>query len=461
MPKSQKPISRDKLSRIMKKNGTAVHFVGIGGVSMYSLARLMLSRGCAVSGSDREIGDYARDLVGRGVSVHEGHDRTLINGAEIVVYSSAIAEDNPELVAAREAEIPVVSRAELMGALMMDYGTRIGISGTHGKSTTTAILAQILTHCGTDPTVALGAPMPDGLPLREGGRGTFLYEACEYKDAFLRFHPTIAVALNLEMDHPDYFKNVKELRESFRRALSRAERFALVNVDDENLAIVLKGLKAPVITYGQGTRATYRYLIESFLDHGFTFSLWKYGQRVGKFTLNIPGVFNVNNAAAAVIVALELGLTAESISEALSEFRGVPRRLEFIGERYGRPVFYDYAHHPTEIAASLNAVKLMTHGLVTVVFKPHTFTRTQSLWEEFRLSLGIADYSLIAPIYPAREEPIHGISSERLADELGLHSKFVEDYEVASALDSFTHGTIVIMGAGDMEDIRRDVLYKP
>ncbi len=461
MAKSQKPISRDKLSRIMKKNGLAVHFVGIGGVSMYSLARLMLSRGSTVSGSDRELGDYARDLMERGVRIHEGHDASYVAGADILVHTSAISEDNPELVAARENEIPVVGRAEFMGALMMDYGTRIGISGTHGKSTTTAMLAQILAHAGVDPTVALGAPMPNGLPLREGDKGTFLYEACEYKDAFLRFHPTIAVALNLEMDHPDYFKNIKELRESFRRALSRAERFALVNIDDENLAAVIKGLKAPVITYGQGIRSTYRYLIESFLDRGFVFSLWKYGQRVGTFTLNIPGVFNVNNAAAAVIVALELGITAEAIAEALNEFRGVPRRLEFIGERYGRPVFYDYAHHPTEIAASLNAVKLMTHGLVTVVFKPHTFTRTQSLWEEFRLSLGIADYSLIAPIYPAREEPIHGVSSERLADELGLHSRFVEDYEVASMIDSFTHGAIVIMGAGDMEDIRQDVLYKP
>ncbi len=461
MPKAQKPISRDRLLKLIKKSGTAVHFVGIGGVSMYSLARLSLSRGFKVSGSDRIIGEYAHDLIGRGVRVHAGHDGSHAAGAELVVYSMAIREDNPELVYAAENGIPVITRAEYLGALMKDYSLRIGISGSHGKSTTTALIDAIFAAATTDPTTLSGSELPIGSPIREGGTGTLIYEACEYKDSFLSFHPTVAIALNLELDHTDYFKNIKELKESFRRALSRAERFALVNGDDENLPSVIKGVKAPVITYGQGLRTTYRFLISSFLERGFAFSLWKYGQRIGDFTLNIPGVFNVGNAVAAIIVALEYGLPLEKIQEAVAAFRGIPRRLEYIGERYGRPVFYDYAHHPTEIAASLNAIKLMTHGLVTVVFKPHTFTRTQSLWEQFRLSLGIADFILLPPIYPAREEPIHGISSERLALELGEHAKAVEDYEVAAELDAFTHGAIVIMGAGDMEDIRHDVIYKP
>ena len=461
MPKSQKPISRDRLSRIIKKDGAAVHFVGVGGVSMYSLARLSMSAGLSVSGSDRILGEYAKELISLGVRVHAGHDSSHAAGADLVVYSFAIPEDNPELVYAVENDIPVVSRAEYLGALMKEYKARIGVSGSHGKSTTTALIAEIFIAAGIDPTVAAGASLTSGEPFRRGSDSTFVYEACEYKDAFLNFHPTVAVALNLEMDHPDYFKNLKELRESFRRALSRAEKFALVNVDDENLSALIKGIKAPVITYGQGLRSTYRYMITSFLDHGFVFSVWKHGQRIGDFILNIPGVFNVGNAAAAVIVALEYGLPLEVIQTAVGSFRGIPRRLEYVGERFGRPVFYDYAHHPTEIAASLNAIKLMTHGLVTVVFKLHTYTRTKELWEQFRLSLGIADYIVVTPIYAAREEPIHGISSERLADELGAHARAVDDYEVTAVLDSFTHGAIVIMGAGDMEQIRHDVLYKP
>ena len=461
MPKVQKPLSREKLSRLLKKNGTAVHFIGIGGVSMYSLARLSQSLGLSVSGSDRVLGEYAHDLISRGVRVHAGHDGPHAAGAELVVYSFAIREDNPELIYAVENDIPTVSRAEYLGALMKDYGTRIGVSGSHGKSTTTALIDAIFYEAGRENTTLLGASLVGGTPLREGGTDTMIYEACEYKDAFLHFHPTIAVALNLELDHTDYFHSIDELKESFRRALSRAERFALVNADDENLASVIKGLKAPVITYGQGTRSTYRFLICDFLERGFRFVLYKHGQRIGDFTLNIPGVFNVGNAAAAVIVALECGIPLETVQSAVASFRGIPRRLEYIGERFGRPVVYDYAHHPTEIAASINAVKLMTHGLVTVVFKPHTYSRTRSLWEGFRLSLGIADYILLPPIYPAREEPIHGTSSDRLALELGEHARAVDDYRVTEELDSFTHGAIIIMGAGDMENIKHDVIYKP
>ncbi len=458
--KEEKSLSFDKLRALTENSSGAIHFIGVGGVSMYSLARLAMHAGASVTGSDRESSERTRALSLLGARIIIGHSAENVVGASLVIYNNAIADDNPELVRARELAIPTVSRAEYMGAMMIGYDGRIGVSGSHGKSTTVAMLDAIFTHAGSEPSVLSGADLPIGEPLKIGKKGIMIYEACEYKDSFLKFSPTVAIGLNLELDHTDYFASLADIKESFKRALSRASHFSVVNGDDENLRPILKQIKGKVITFGQGIACDYRYSIVGFRECGFDFTIFKFGSEIGRFRLNIPGAFNVSSATAAIVTALEYGIDVGTVAEAISAFSGISRRLERVGMRYTRSVYYDYAHHPTEIAASINAIKMLTHDLVTVIFKPHTYSRTAALWEEMKTALSLADHVILTPIYPAREEAIEGIRSERLAYEIGSRARFCEDDEILRYLDLYTHGTIIVMGAGDMENIKKDVLNK-
>lgn len=458
MANFEKRVSYTAIRELVSGKNSRVHFVGIGGVSMYGLARLSLSLGMLVSGSDREESENTKRLTELGVRINIGHDGNAVRGADLVVYSHAISDTNPERMSALSLGIPTVTRAEYMGALMESYKTRIGVSGSHGKSTTVAILHSIFKAALTEPTVISGAKLEGEDSVALGSRGVMIYEACEYRDSFLAFRPTVALATNLELDHTDYFKNIEDIAESFVKALSLASGFAVINSDDEWLSGIRERITARVITYGSGERADYRYLISSFGERGFDFSLSKFGTEIDTFTLNIPGTFNVANAVGAIVVALEFGIDTDIIKRAVASFSGIPRRLELIGGRRGRPIFYDYAHHPTEIAATVNTVRLMTGGEVTVVFKPHTYSRTKSLWEDFRLALSLADRIILTDIYPARETPIAGVSAERLADEIGPSAEFCHDGDVARLLDATGRGAVILMGAGNMENIKTDVL---
>ena len=458
--REEKRLPFDKIGAISSDGSKRIHFIGIGGVSMYSLARLTMQRGARVSGSDREASEHTRLLSLLGAEIRIGHSSEAVEGADLVVYTHAIGEDNPELCEARSRGIPTLSRAEYMAALMIGYRRRIGVSGSHGKSTTVAMLDTIFSRTGGEPSVLSGADLPSGEPLKIGGDSLMIYEACEYKDSFLKFSPTAAIALNLELDHTDYFENIAALRDSFKRAMGRASDFSVVNVDDENLRQIVKQIKGRVVTFGQGSSADYRYSIVGYGERGFDFTLSRFGSEIARFRLNIPGEFNVSSAVAAIVTALEYGADVDEIREGIDSFGGIARRLERVGRRYNREVYYDYAHHPTEIAASINALKMLTHDLVTVIFKPHTYSRTASLWEDMKAALSLADHLILTPIYPAREEAIEGISSERLAYEIGSRVKFSEDDEILKYLDRYTDGTIVVMGAGDMEKIKKDVLYK-
>ena len=425
---------------------------------MYSLARLTLDRGARVRGSDREDSSRISALRMLGAEVFIGHRAENVSGADLLVYSHAISQDNPELLEAMRLKIPTVSRAEYLGALMLDYKNRIGISGSHGKSSTTAMLDLIFSYAKTSPTTLSGADLTVGEPLRLGSDSLMIYEACEYKDSFLRFSPTVSVALNLELDHTDYFADLEAIKRSFAKALGRAEKFALINGDDLDLADIADKIGANLITFGSSENNTYRYIITSFKEVGFSFTVLRNGIRVGDFELNIPGSFNVANATAAIAVSLEYGIDSATVSEALALYRGIPRRLEYIGQRYSRPVFYDYAHHPTEIKASIDALKMLTHSPLTVIYKPHTYSRTRSLWNELCASLSEADYVLLTNIYPAREEPIDGVNSARLAEEIGDKARYCRDEEILTQLDFYTSGAIVLMGAGDLEEIKRNIL---
>ena len=425
---------------------------------MYSLARLTRENGAAVTGSDREESDRAKILRRNGTEVFIGHSEDNISDASLVVYTHAISPDNPEILAARRLHIPTVSRAEYLGAIMLDYRNRIGVSGSHGKSSTVAMLDLIFSYAKCGPTVLSGADLTIGDPFRSGGKDLLIYEACEYKDSFLRFAPTISVALNLELDHTDYFKSMESIKDSFTKALGRASRFALINGDDDNLRDIEPRIKTRVITFGSGENNHYRYSITSYKEVGFCFSVSRGGVELGSFELNIPGEFNLYNATAAVAVALEYGIDVQAVKEALALYNGIPRRLEYIGQRALRPVFYDYAHHPTEIKASIDALKLLTHLPLTVIFKPHTYSRTRSLWNELCSALSEADNLLLTDIYPAREEAIEGVNSERLAEAIGSRAKYCPEDEILDRLDLYTDGAIVLMGAGDVEEIKRNLL---
>lgn len=446
-----------QLIRDIERKGGAVHFVGIGGVSMYSLSRLTMARGIAVTGSDREDSDRTRELELLGARIHIGHSAENLNGASLLVYSHAIDKDNPELLEAERLGIPAVSRSMYLGAIMTGYSGRIGISGSHGKSTTVAMLDLIFSHAGFNPTTLSGADLPTGEPIRIGGSSLLIYEACEYKDSFLDFSPTVAVALNLELDHTDYFEGIDALKSSFTSALSKASHMVILSGDDPNLCDVAERLSGKVVGFGGGEQNKYSYSITSFKEIGFDFDIYKFGSRIGSFELNIPGAFNVHNATAAIATALEYGIPIATISEALASFRGIPRRLEYIGSRFGRPVYYDYAHHPTEIRAAIGALKSLTGRPLTVLFRPHTYSRTQSLWREFVGALSLADYIVLSDIFAARESAIDGVSSSRLAEDIGSKAKYLPDGEILEYIDLYTKGAIVLMGAGDLEKIKKDI----
>lgn len=447
--------SYDRIRRLMGEG--RIHFIGIGGVSMYSLARLAHSSGYSVSGSDRERSERTDRLESLGIKVYIGHSNENIDNASLVVYSHAIGEDNPELAFALESRIPTVNRAEYMGAVMLDYKHRIGVSGSHGKSTAVAMLDAIFHASGAEPTVLSGAELPFGEPLRLGDKGTLIYEACEYRDSFLRFLPSVAIALNLELDHTDYFADISAIRDSFLRALSRAEDFAVISGDDINLRRIMPKIPTSCITFGRGRDNTYRYEITRFEEADFEFSIYKYGTRLGDFVLKIPGVFNIHNATAAIVTALEMGVDIEVVRQAIAEFSGIPRRLQHIGKVSGRPIYYDYAHHPTEISASLAAIRGVVRGKITLLFKPHTYSRTAGLWQELCGALSLADQIIITDIYAAREEPIEGITAENLAIGVGKGAIYLPDGDAAQYILEKTEGAIVLMGAGDLTEIKRQL----
>ena len=451
-------VSFENIRRISKDTTATIHFIGIGGSSMYSLARLAMVCGAKVSGSDREASNRTDAIAKQGARVTIGHLAENVHGATLVVYTHAISQDNEELIEAKRLGIPTVSRAEYMGAMMLTYSQRIGVSGSHGKSTTVAMLDCIFSRTTCEPTVLSGAELTEGEPLKIGSDNLMIYEACEYQDSFLKFSPTISVGLNLELDHTDYFESIEAIRLTFAKALSRATKLSVLSGDDENLRKIIKKIKCPVVTFGSGENNDYRYFVTSFQSGGFEFSLSKHGSKIASFELKIPGVFNVHNATAAIVTALEYGIDVNTIAEAIKGYRGIPRRLEFIGMRHGRQVYYDYAHHPTEIAASINALKLLTHESITVVFRPHTFSRTKSLWNELSGALSLADYLILTDIYPAREEPVLGITSEALAGYIGQGARYCRDYDVIKILDRYTQGVIVLMGAGDLGKIKKEII---
>lgn len=444
---------RGDITEVLWKKGARIHFIGILGSGMMPLAHLLAERGYTVSGSD--IAE-PRNLSSTEITFYKGHSAEQVFGCDLAVYSLAVPKNNPELISAHEEGIPTVSRPELLGALVSEHAVSVGVAGTHGKSTATAMLGAAMSELS--PTVICGAELKGGKSFLSGDGSIAVYEACEYRDAFLATQPTVALLLNLELDHTDYFKDIEALRASFLR-YAASSQLTVYNADDENLSLISNRIEGRAISFGASPSADYRYEIDG-LGASTRFTVYKQGARLGAFTIGVMGCFNVQNAVAAIAAASELGVSVDRIERGLASFQGLRRRLEKIGEISGVPVLYDYAHHPSEIFAGISAVRASGREHVTVVFRPHTYSRTKSLWDGFVSALSSADRVILTDVFAAREEAIEGINSRRLAEAIGERAEYAETPErVALLLRSFTSDSVILMGAGDHSDVLR-VLFE-
>lgn len=447
-----------------------VHFIGIGGISMSGLAKVLLKEGFTVSGSDNKHSALTEQLEAAGAAIFYGQKASnIVDGIDVVVYTAAIHADNEEYRAAADKGLFMLTRAQLLGQLMTNYDIPIAVSGTHGKTTTTSMLTHILLAADADPTVSVGGILNAiGGNIRVGNSEIFVTEACEYTNSFLEFFPKISIILNIDEDHLDFFKDINDIRRSFRKfaELLPADGCLIINGDTEHLESITNGLVCKVVTYGTDTNMDYSAANISHNELGnASFDFIKKGTFVKRITLSVNGDHNVSNALAALAVADLLNISAEEACEGLKKFRGTKRRFEYKGEVNGITVIDDYAHHPTEIKASLMAARHYPHREIWCIFQPHTYTRTKALFHEFVDALSYADHVILADIYAARETDTLGISSKDIAESLcreDTDAFYLSSFEEIEAfcLEKCEKGDMLItMGAGDVVNIG-DALLK-
>ena len=398
-----------------------IHFVGIGGIGMSGIAEVLLNLGYEISGSDLAVSDITRRLDELGAAIHQGHDASHIGQADVVVTSTAVRPDNPEVLAAHERGVPVIPRAEMLAELLkMKFS--IAVSGSHGKTTTTSMISTLLAHGGLDPTMVIGGKLASiGGNARLGDGEVIVAEADESDGSFLKLNPCLAVITNIDREHLDHYRDLEEIREAFLRFANIVPFYGttILCMDDPNVREILPRIQRKVITYGLSPAADYRAEKIVFAGPVSRFSLTCQKTLLGTVRLNVPGLFNVYNALAAIAVAREMGLAFPVIREGLQRFTGVQRRLEVRGEARGVTVVDDYGHHPTEIRATLAAARqVWSDRRILVVFQPHRYTRTQALFEEFTQAFAEADGLIVTDIYAASEEPIPGVTAEALCEAI-------------------------------------------
>jgi len=397
-----------------------IHFVGIGGIGMSGIAEVLLNLGYEISGSDLGSTEITQRLDGMGATIHQGHNASHIGNADVVVTSTAVRPDNPEVLSAHRRNIPVIPRAEMLAELLkMKFS--IAVSGSHGKTTTTSIVATLLAHGGLDPTMVIGGKLANiGSNARLGDGEVIVAEADESDGSFLKLSPCLAVITNIDREHLDYYRDVEEIKEAFLQFANIVPFYGstILCLDDVHTRDILPRIKRKIVTYGLAAQADYRAEDISFSGSSTRFSLFYRDLLLGTLKLNVPGLFNVYNALAATAVAREMDLTFPVIQEGLQRFTGVQRRLEVRGEVQRITVVDDYGHHPTEIRATLAAAKQVWAGRIIVVFQPHRYTRTQALFQEFLTAFTDADFLIVTDIYPANEEPIPGMSAEVLCEAI-------------------------------------------
>ena len=443
-----------------------IHFIGVGGSGMSGLAEVLLNMGYEVSGSDLKGTDVTDRLVSIGGRVFTGHAASNVENAQVVVYSSAVKPDNPELAAARAAGIPVIARADMLAELMrMKYGVAIG--GSHGKTTTTSMVAAVLQRGGLDPTIVVGGRLRTLGTNAKLGHGRFLVaEADESDGSFLRLAPAVTVVTNIDREHLDHYKDLEDIKQAFSYFANRVPFYgvAVLCVDDENVRTILPRVTKRHILYGTRPDAEIRGVELALRPQGSTFQVEAAGRNLGTIELHVPGRHNALNAMAAVAVGLELEIAFAHIAEALASFHGVGRRFELRGEAAGVRVFDDYGHHPTEIAATLAAARGVG-GRVLVVFQPHRYTRTEALREEFGRCFDDADLVWVMDVYAAGEPAIAGVSGEtvvRSARDHGaahVHSAPTAADAVEAAVTQARSGDILLtLGAGDVSKLADQIL---
>lgn len=438
-----------------------VHFIGIGGSSMSGLAEILLSQGYKVSGSDIKTSKATQKLENNGAMISIGHSADNITTPDLIVYTVAVKEENPEMIRSRELHIPIIDRAELLGLLMKKHSFGIAVSGTHGKTTTTSMITTIMLESNTDPTAHIGGELDCiGGNTRIGASEYFITEACEYYGSFLKFHPFMAVVLNIELDHVDYFKDIDHIKSTFDQFLSLVPQngYIIACADDANALSVVSSKKCNIITYGlknPDSEWTARNI--KYSDMGYaSFDVYCKGSLLGNVSLSVPGPHNVSNALAAIAACYTCGCSMNNIISGLLSFGGSHKRFELKGLVDDIKVIDDYAHHPSEVQATLNAAKNTIHKKMWCVFQPHTYTRTKAFLEQFSKSFNAADNIIITDIYAAREKDPGDIHSSTLADKIcqqGGNAIYISDFlEIAQYLDKNAQpgDLILTMGAGDI-----------
>ena len=446
-----------------------IHFIGIGGISMSGLASILLNQHFKVSGSDAHESELTKQLEAEGAILYYGQRASNLDDTpDLVVYTAAIHPDNPEYAAAVAKQIPMLSRAELLGQMMHNFKTPVAISGTHGKTTTTSMTSYIFLEADMDPTISVGGILDAiGGNIRVGGHDTFLTEACEYTNSFLHFFPKISVILNIDADHLDFFKDLDDIRHSFRKfaQLLPDDGTLIVNSEIEHLDQLTEGLTCKIVTYGMDASSDYYASNITFDEFAHpSFDCYKGDTLLGHFVLHVPGIHNVSNALASIALADQMGVSMEHTRIGLEKFGGTKRRFEKKGEIGGVTIIDDYAHHPTEIEATLHAAHNYPHKKLWCVFQPHTYTRTKALMDDFAKALTLADHVVLADIYAARETDTLGISSSMLAEKvnaLGGCADYFDSFDKIETclLENCKPGDVLItMGAGDVVKIGEKLL---
>ena len=448
-----------------------IHFIGIGGIGMSGIAEVLCNLGFDVTGSDiRRSKNTDRLESNCTAQIFEGHAAENVGDAQVVVYSSAVKPDNPEVLIAKEKGIPVIPRAEMLAELMVLKPYAVAVSGTHGKTSTTSMVATILSHAGKDPTTVVGGVVESlGSNARLGTSEWFVTEADESDRSFLMLYPTIAVVTNIDKEHMESYKGMDDVVQCFTDFVNKVPFFgaAVICLDDPNVQLIIPSIKRRRVTYGMTAQADISaHNIKYNESFGSTFTVWKGNDVLGEINLPVPGEHNVYNALAATAVALELDIPFQTITEAFAKFVNANRRFQFKGTAKGITVVDDYGHHPTEILATLSAAKNSAGGRRTVVvFQPHRYTRTQELFDEFALAFNNADLLFVLDIYAASEQPIEGITAEILTENIKRfghkNANYLGEMETATSkvLPQLSEGDLVItLGAGTVTRLSDEIV---
>lgn len=446
-----------------------VHFIGIGGISMSGLAEILQSRGFVVSGSDLKHSEVTDLLEQKGIHIaYRQVAENITDDIDLVVYTAAIHPDNQEFIAVQKKQIPTLTRAQLLGQIMQQFELPVAVAGTHGKTTTTSMISYILLDADTDPTLSIGGILDRiGGNIRVGHSPYFVTEACEYTNSFLSFYPKYGIILNVEPDHLDFFKDIDDIRTSFHKfaQLLPADGALIIDGSIPSIETITKDLPCPIITFGKDSSFTYSYKDLSYDENGaITYTLVRKDGKSQTINLSVPGEHNVTNSLAAMALSDLLALDPERSAASLAKFHGANRRFDIKGKLGGITIVDDYAHHPTEIRATLSAAKGYPHKTLWVVFQPHTYTRTKAFLHEFAEALSLSDKIILADIYAARETDTLGISSRTLQEEIQKLGKECFYFPSFDEIENFllqncnADDLLITMGAGDVVKIGEKLL---